>query len=235
MGKQEKASSYIYAIKAVGTSRYKIGTTTDLKGRLATVQTGCPYPAQIVATWDGDRRLETAIHRELAEYRRVGEWFEIEEEWVIGWKVWRVKAGLSEHGIEPETKDVKACRTEKKKHQGAKRLGPKTAFKALGPRILPIHEIDIVGWSPVASGKGKAIRFKLGSPAPDTGAMTRYYTWIPNEVYPSWKKQFKVQAAINASRNKPKIIEGARRYLRQLSENRLILPLPSAQSLDLRG
>lgn len=76
--RQEKTVSFIYAIKAIGTNRYKIGTTTDLKGRLAGVQTGCPYPAQIVATWEGDRRLETAIHRELADVRKVGEWFEVE-------------------------------------------------------------------------------------------------------------------------------------------------------------
>jgi hypothetical protein len=113
--RQERVESYIYAIKAVGTNRYKIGTTTDLKGRLATVQTGCPYPAQIVATWDGDRRLETAIHRELAEYRRVGEWFEIEEEWVIGWKVWRVLARLSEYQIQSEPAPVKVSRKGKKK------------------------------------------------------------------------------------------------------------------------
>lgn len=87
--------SYVYAINARGTNRYKVGTTTDLKGRLAGVQTGCPYPAEIVATWVGDRRLETALHRELAAYRRVGEWFEIDDEWIIGWKVWRIMAGLA--------------------------------------------------------------------------------------------------------------------------------------------
>jgi hypothetical protein len=113
--RQERVESYIYAIKAVGTNRYKIGTTTDLKGRLATVQTGCPYPAQIVATWEGDRRLETAIHRELAEYRQVGEWFEVELEGIqeaVGKVLGAEKAKPLPPLITVATEDFDALATE---------------------------------------------------------------------------------------------------------------------------
>lgn len=70
---------------------------------------------------------------------------------------------------------------------------------------VPIHELDIIGWNSVSSGHGRSIRFKLGAPAPDTGCLTRYYTWVPEDQYDAWKKQFSIKGAINASRNKARI------------------------------
>lgn len=87
------AQSYVYAIRAIGTNRIKIGTTTNLKGRTSGVQTGCPFPVEVIATWEGDRQFETALHRELAEYRAQGEWFEVAD-WIIGYKAWRIQNSL---------------------------------------------------------------------------------------------------------------------------------------------
>ena len=69
--------SMVYRFHAQGTARVKIGVTTDLEARRRSVQTGCPWPVVVLATWPGDERLETAIHKEFAEYRRAGEWFEL--------------------------------------------------------------------------------------------------------------------------------------------------------------
>lgn len=81
----------------------------------------------------------------------------------------------------------------------------------VGVKRVPIHELDIIGWTPARSGRGRSIRFKLGSPAPDTGFMTRYYTWIPEDKYAEWKKHFTIEGAINASRNQAKLRAALRR------------------------
>jgi hypothetical protein len=73
------STSCVYAMRAIGTNRIKIGATTDLESRKASVQTGCPFPVEIVATWEGDRCLEIALHHKLEAFRVQGEWFEIDE------------------------------------------------------------------------------------------------------------------------------------------------------------
>lgn len=50
--------------------RVKIGTTTDLKQRLATV----PHD-ELLATEPGDRTLEAERHHQFREYRITREWF----------------------------------------------------------------------------------------------------------------------------------------------------------------
>lgn len=74
---KDTAQSCIYAIRAIGTNRIKIGTTLNLQKRRSSVQTGCPYPVEIVAYWEGDYRLETLIHRYFEKRRKQGEWFEV--------------------------------------------------------------------------------------------------------------------------------------------------------------
>jgi hypothetical protein len=68
----------VYAIRAIGTSKIKIGTTSNLSVRLATIQQCTPFPLEIAASWPGDERLEKLLHEELADYRLYGEWFEID-------------------------------------------------------------------------------------------------------------------------------------------------------------
>lgn len=76
---------------------------------------------------------------------------------------------------------------------------------------VPIHELNIIGWNPSRSGHGRSIRFKLGTPAPDTGFMSRYYTWVPEEKYEEWKRNFTIEGAINASRNKARLLAALRK------------------------
>lgn len=58
------------------TGPIKIGLSTDLGRRLASLQAGCPFPLMIMATLDGGRSDELAYHRQFAASRLHGEWFE---------------------------------------------------------------------------------------------------------------------------------------------------------------
>lgn len=72
-----QSNSLIYVISAQGSGRVKIGHTTDLQERLKGIQTGCPYPLIVLATYPGGTRaIEIRIHETFRSYRRSGEWFE---------------------------------------------------------------------------------------------------------------------------------------------------------------
>jgi transcriptional regulator with XRE-family HTH domain len=70
----------IYAIGAVGTSYVKIGSTrTAVERRLRALQTGQPFPLQILATVPVGQdlhRIEKQVHTFLEQDKRRGEWFE---------------------------------------------------------------------------------------------------------------------------------------------------------------
>jgi hypothetical protein len=71
----------IYAIEAVGLNAVKVGYARDAEAvhyRLMTLQIGCPAELRLVATREGDKRLEAALHREWASHAIRGEWFAIE-------------------------------------------------------------------------------------------------------------------------------------------------------------
>jgi hypothetical protein len=72
----------IYAIRAVGTEYIKFGVAIDVKERLRVLQTGCPFPLELVATCEGDQKTETWIHWRLFQARahHMGEWFKDGEE-----------------------------------------------------------------------------------------------------------------------------------------------------------
>ncbi len=73
---------YVYAVEEIGRNRIKIGTTTDLKGRLSTLATGNSDELRYVGRWPGDEKVETLIHEALAGFRRRGEWFDMSPELV---------------------------------------------------------------------------------------------------------------------------------------------------------
>jgi hypothetical protein len=71
----------VYLIHAEGTNRYKIGHTNGtLKQRLDGLQTGCPYPLRVLAAYDGGPHEEMRLHERYADYRVIGEWFELTSE-----------------------------------------------------------------------------------------------------------------------------------------------------------
>lgn len=66
----------IYFIK--GGKFTKIGYTgSDVEGRIASLQTGCPYNIELLGVIDGDVELERSLHKQLEKYRVRGEWFDL--------------------------------------------------------------------------------------------------------------------------------------------------------------
>lgn len=54
----------------------KIGKTTgDPTSRVAQLQTGCPFPIEVLATMRGGRGREAKLHKKFAALRAHGEWF----------------------------------------------------------------------------------------------------------------------------------------------------------------
>lgn len=71
----------IYILRGKGTNLFKIGRTANpVETRVKQLQTGCPFEIEIHATfptcWPSE--TERYYHRYLAQYRTVGEWFDVE-------------------------------------------------------------------------------------------------------------------------------------------------------------
>jgi excisionase family DNA binding protein len=67
--------SFIYVLRAAGTSAHKIGVATDPAKRVRDMQTGCPTLLEIVLVFRGNRTTESAIHQHFAAEWLRGEWF----------------------------------------------------------------------------------------------------------------------------------------------------------------
>ena len=68
---------FVYVIHATGTNRIKIGYSASPKDRLAQLQTGSPFPLQMLVCWPGSVERERRAHRYLSQFRQSGEWFEV--------------------------------------------------------------------------------------------------------------------------------------------------------------
>lgn len=68
-------SQQIYLIHCEG--HYKIGITDNLEHRIATMQTGNPFPLELIAVFSAEniKRAEAQIHELLSDLRGSGEWF----------------------------------------------------------------------------------------------------------------------------------------------------------------
>lgn len=66
-------SGSVYFVECSG--RIKIGFTRNVDGRLKTLSTGAPDVLNLLASVDGSRNFEQAIHAKLAKHRIKGEWF----------------------------------------------------------------------------------------------------------------------------------------------------------------
>ena len=69
----------VYLINAIGTQKYKIGTTKDIDARLKSLQTGSPHKLATVKCISGVHLLENRIHRHYCDYRASGEWFNFDD------------------------------------------------------------------------------------------------------------------------------------------------------------
>jgi len=74
----------VYLLHAEGTNRYKIGWSKCVNSRVDTLQTGCPYPINVIIVMDSTEDGERWLHRRFAQYRVCGEWFELPEE-IVTW------------------------------------------------------------------------------------------------------------------------------------------------------
>lgn len=72
----------IYGIRSTNGSSIKIGSSTNVAKRLASLQTGNPEPLEVAFTFPGSRDIEREIHTRLIPFRykrvylfRAGEWY----------------------------------------------------------------------------------------------------------------------------------------------------------------
>lgn len=86
-------SSVVYLI--TGVNLIKIGTTSNLEERIKTLQASSPVQLDVLASGSGGIQVERRLHRQHAEYRHHGEWFDIPEH-LVPQLVAVVKSGTAE-------------------------------------------------------------------------------------------------------------------------------------------
>lgn len=151
----------------------KIGTTSNLTHRLASLQCGSPVPLQVVWSVPGDAALERHLHRALMEYRKHGEWFDLGSD-PIGVVVEQVYRHVRSPGpattgakrgskISPEDAyEVFLGRVEDRRIQGR-------SFVEYADFADLLHVVDRSrSW--VYSALNRASDEKILSPSPDGGA-----------------------------------------------------------------
>lgn len=80
MSLQNHAPVVYYMTHSEYQGAVKIGTTVNLKSRLKRFERGRNQQFTFLAFELGDKRLESARHRQFAKYRIIGEWFFHDEE-----------------------------------------------------------------------------------------------------------------------------------------------------------
>lgn len=74
--------SVVYFVRSA--NAIKIGVTTDLGKRIASIQTSTPYPVELIAAIPGDKALESELHATFANHRTSGEWFRLSPD-IVAW------------------------------------------------------------------------------------------------------------------------------------------------------
>lgn len=77
---EQKGCSWIYFV--AGANLTKVGLTTDLRARMATLQASSPVVLTLVLVLTGGREVERMLHARYDAFRRHGEWFALP----IGWE-----------------------------------------------------------------------------------------------------------------------------------------------------
>ncbi|MHB9849092.1 GIY-YIG nuclease family protein [Streptomyces krungchingensis] len=73
------SDAVVYVIGQRGSGVVKIGTTANLKQRVASLQTGYPLALEVLGTHQGGWSLEQYLHERFAAKRMQGEWFDFGE------------------------------------------------------------------------------------------------------------------------------------------------------------
>ncbi len=66
---------FVYFALAKDFDAVKIGHTSNVEGRMQSLQTGCPCEIELLFAVPGDRNDERGLHQKFAKYRIHGEWF----------------------------------------------------------------------------------------------------------------------------------------------------------------
>ena len=73
----DSGEGYVYVLEGIGSNWFKVGESKDPFGRIAPLQTGCPYKIRLrCCFWASDRKkLESYLHDACKEFQGYGEWF----------------------------------------------------------------------------------------------------------------------------------------------------------------
>jgi hypothetical protein len=110
-------SEYLYLIRCK--EAHKIGVASDVRSRIASLQTGNPYKLELVDCYQFTNAevVERALHQRFAEYRTLGEWFEIPNVMIglvgqICEMLGGVRSGVSNHISEEEIEEAEEIQQE---------------------------------------------------------------------------------------------------------------------------
>jgi hypothetical protein len=80
--KSQSSGSLVYFLYSESQKALKVGTTRDIKNRLAGLQTGAPEPLYLLGVMKGDAHIERLIHKKFEGIRMRGEWFRLTDDLV---------------------------------------------------------------------------------------------------------------------------------------------------------
>lgn len=79
--KPAKIPTDLYFVQTECAERHiKIGIASNMKDRLSTMQTHCPYQIKLIKLVPGGAHMEKELHIRFAQDKLVGEWFRRSEE-----------------------------------------------------------------------------------------------------------------------------------------------------------
>jgi hypothetical protein len=84
MGESEQMTEYLYLIRC-REEAFKIGIASDVRSRIASLQTGNPYKLNLAACWmfPNAEVVERVLHMKFEGSRMVGEWFQLNEDQLV--------------------------------------------------------------------------------------------------------------------------------------------------------
>ena len=73
-------SGFVYVIQCQ--DFVKFGIADDVRGRLSNMQTGCPFPLKLLASWPckDAKNTERRLHKLFRQFHLRGEWFKVPED-----------------------------------------------------------------------------------------------------------------------------------------------------------
>jgi hypothetical protein len=73
-------TQYLYLIRSSGEEVYKIGIASDVRSRIASLQTGNPYKLELADCYSfpSAEAVERVLHMKIEGVRMIGEWFRLD-------------------------------------------------------------------------------------------------------------------------------------------------------------